>query len=86
MNEPLRICKRCLLKDMEENEYYESVAQYVSLLDPNIKASPELYEKRLSICKTCDRLVSGICRSCGCFVEMRAAVEKNRCPSEEHLW
>lgn len=84
--EPLRICKKCLLKDMEENEYYESVAEYVSLLAPEVKASEELYEKRLAICKECDRLVSGICRSCGCFVEMRAAVEKNRCPSEEHRW
>ena len=48
-----------------------------------IKASEELYEERLSVCKECDMLLTGMCRSCGCYVELRAAVTKNYCPRKK---
>ena len=28
-------------------------------------------------------LLSGMCRACGCFVELRAAIAANRCPYEK---
>ncbi|MFR1660111.1 DUF6171 family protein [Gallintestinimicrobium sp.] len=39
-----------------------------------------MYEKRLELCKACDYLEAGTCLACGCYVELRAAVKKNRCP------
>ena len=34
----------------------------------------------------CDNLINGMCKICGCFVEMRAAVKKNYCPDIEKYW
>ena len=48
--------------------------------DPEIKADEALYEERLAVCKECDLLLEGMCRICGCYVELRAAIEKNACP------
>lgn len=82
MNRPCR----CLLKQAGEEELAQTVSQYLSTLDPDIKADPDLYRSRLEKCKECDSLNSGMCVKCGCYVEMRAAVRKNRCPSEEKFW
>lgn len=79
--ENLRFCKRCLTREMAGSaETYQSLRDYIDNLDPDIKAGEELYEKRLSVCKNCDFLLEGMCRSCGCYVELRAAVIKNVCP------
>ena len=78
-------CK-CLLKQAGETELAQTVSEYISTLDPDIKASPELYRSRLDKCRDCESLNSGVCGKCGCYVEMRAAVRKNRCPSEEKQW
>lgn len=56
---------------------------YIENLDPDIKTEASLYEERLAVCKECERLADGMCRGCGCFVEMRAAVTKNACPYEK---
>ena len=77
---------RCLLKQAGEEELAQTVREYISTLDPDIKADEELYRSRLDKCKGCKNLFSGMCGKCGCYVEMRAAVKQNRCPSEEKLW
>ena len=64
---------------MDQNEYFDNLHEYIKNLDEEIKADEETYEKRLSICKTCDYLSDGMCRACGCFVELRAAIENNVC-------
>lgn len=75
-----RICKKCLLIEANEEEYMEKLHKYIINLDKDVKADDILYQKRLTICKDCDRLESGTCQACGCYVELRAAVRKNRCP------
>lgn len=76
-----RICKKCLLREMQEKaEAFESMQAYIENIDPDNKASAELYEERLNICKECEMLLEAMCRSCGCYVELRAAVAKNYCP------
>ena len=77
---------RCLLKQAGEAELAQTVSEYISTLDPDVKADAELYQSRLDKCKSCENLNSGVCGKCGCYVEMRAAVRQNRCPSEEKLW
>lgn len=77
---------RCLLKDTPEKELLRNIREYISGLDEEVKADEEVYQKRLSVCESCDKLMNGVCLKCGCYVEMRAAVKNNRCPSEKKYW
>ena len=83
-NTPQRICKKCLMRDMQDKaEYFQNLQSYIDNLAPDTKASEELYEERLGICKECELLLEGMCRSCGCYVELRAVIEKNACPNRK---
>lgn len=80
----LRLCRKCLIRDMEgQEEYFRSLREYIDNLDLDIKACVPLYEDRLNICRECDMLLEGMCCRCGCYVELRAAVTKNHCPGEK---
>ena len=72
-------CLQCLLREMDKNAYMENLYKYISHLDENIKADGALYEERLNVCKECKYLADGMCRACGCFVELRAAIKTNVC-------
>lgn len=76
------ICKRCLLQDLggKQAEYYQSVLLYRSQLPPGLGVSDEVYGLRLAACRECEELANGVCMQCGCYVEMRAAAKKMRCP------
>ena len=82
----LRICRRCLTREMmgEQKEYFRNLHEYIANLDEGLKAPSALYEKRLAVCRECRQLYQGMCRICGCYVELRAAVAKNNCP--EKAW
>lgn len=75
-----RICKKCLLREFDEETYRSKLGRVLELMDEDTKAAPELYEKRLAVCKECEKLSEGTCLGCGCYVELRAAVKKNKCP------
>ena len=81
--ESVRDCRRCLLSEMGENADYQNLYAYIEGLDEEIRTPRPLYEERLARCKGCDLLLSGMCRACGCFVELRAAVLANRCPYDK---
>ena len=82
----IRECKRCLLKDMDTQEYYRTVSEYVESLDGSLRAPKEEYERRLSLCRECDCLINGMCRLCGGFVEARAAKTSSYCPGTPRRW
>ncbi|MGI5958740.1 MAG: DUF6171 family protein [Massiliimalia sp.] len=81
-----RICKHCLLKEWDPQMYEQVVADYLASLDPDCRTDPEEYTSRLNTCQSCDRLFQGMCRICGCFVEVRAAKKQNRCPHTPSRW
>ena len=54
--------------------------QYIDTLPEESRASDEEYSRRIGICDGCDKLEEGLCRACGCFVELRAAVKYRNCP------
>lgn len=81
--QPRRICRRCLTADMDEKKYFESLQSYIANLDEELKVDRPLYEKRLAVCKDCDLLADGMCRACGCYVELRAVMWKNACPYDK---
>ncbi|HJD32696.1 MAG TPA: hypothetical protein H9912_12265 [Candidatus Eisenbergiella stercorigallinarum] len=68
---------------MGESADYRNLYAYIDGLDEEIRTPAPLYEERLSCCRGCGLLLSGMCRACGCFVELRAAIASNRCPYEK---
>lgn len=79
-------CRKCLLKDMPEDTYFQNLRDYIKGLDEEIKVKQEEYERRLSLCKECDNLLNGMCRICGCYVELRAVMAKHTCPDAKKKW
>lgn len=81
-----RVCKKCLLRDMPEADYFKYLYNYIDHLDNEIKASGELYESRLALCMNCEHFLTGMCRKCGCFVELRAIIADQECPDSTKKW
>lgn len=87
MNETTKRCRRCLLRDMtDENDYYQSVLFYRSTMPKKKRTPDDEFEARLTACRECDSLENGTCRQCGCFVEMRAARVDMHCPKSDAAW
>ena len=79
-----RICKRCLIREMAgEEKTYETIRRMIEDLEPENRAGESLREERLAMCKTCDHLLDGMCRACGCYVELRTAMKEQECPYEK---
>lgn len=74
------LCKKCLLLEAGENSAYQNVSSYLETLDDSLKVDKQLYNERLQLCRNCDFLISGMCRKCGCYVEIRAALKNKSCP------
>ena len=73
-------CLKCLLKEIDEEAYMQKLHRYIELLDADTKTAQKIYAERLNTCKECDFLEAGTCLACGCYVELRAAVKKSKCP------
>ena len=74
-------CKRCLLLESAGENTLADIRKRIEKLSDEEKTSEEIYQKRLSECKNCDCLISGVCMKCGCYVEFRAAFKKMKCPN-----
>lgn len=74
-----KLCKRCLLRDMAEADY-KKIEKYKEAIKNEDRVSESEYERRLQICKSCDKLNEGTCNSCGCYVELRALGLMSNCP------
>lgn len=81
-----RICKRCLIDELDHDETYADIKRYINDYPEEKRVPEEIYSERLSICKACSELENGICRKCGCFVELRALKKNMYCASEEKKW
>lgn len=75
-----KLCKRCLIRELDEENYHRMIGRYIEIFDRTERATEELAEKRLSLCRECDKLNAGTCLACGCYVEIRAAIGKMHCP------
>ncbi len=80
-------CKKCLLQEAGENNSYNQLMEYIASIDDSLKVSESVYNKRLSACRKCDMLISGMCLKCGCYVELRAALKDSKCANADNvLW
>ena len=61
MNGKLRVCRKCLPGQNNEETFYEDLSRYIQRMDEDLKVDQQIYEKRLNICSTCDRLMNGMC-------------------------
>lgn len=80
------ICRKCLIRDMPQAEFFKNMYSYIANIPEEDRAPGEEYERRLSECRQCGNLLNGMCRICGCFVEMRAAVAVRHCPGTDKRW
>lgn len=79
-------CRKCLLEDMNRDEYIKSLQEYIASYPSSERVDDETYNMRLDICKECEELSNGMCAKCGCFVQLRALKAKACCASEKKLW
>ena len=78
MNGKLRVCRKCLPGQKNEEAFYEDLSRYIQRMDEELKVDQQTYEKRLGM--------SGMCRLCGCFVELRAVQKVRKCPDLPAKW
>lgn len=73
------LCRRCLLRDLQDASM-EEVVHFYQRLPQSQRVTEAEYETRLNICRSCDFLQNGTCMQCGCYVEVRGAQKKGTCP------
>ncbi len=83
---PKRICKKCLLYNFSNADYFANLYEYIDNLDEDIKVDEKEYDRRLNICIECPEYFEGMCRVCGCFVELRAVIIENTCADSMLRW
>ncbi len=84
-DQPRRYCKKCLTPQTGE-AFFQRLREIIAGFDEEEKVPREVYEKRLDACMSCDRLLAGMCRICGCYVELRASLKRNACPAVHPKW
>ena len=77
----MAVCKRCGLKTVLTADDVEKAVEQVRVMKGIKLADDETYNKRLSICRECDKLEYGCtCMLCGCIVNVRAVMADGKCP------
>ena len=79
-------CKRCLLREMADEDMFHRIQRTIEAVPSHLRCPKQVYEERLAACKSCDRLIGGMCRVCGCFVEVRASRSSEQCPGFPRRW
>lgn len=78
-------CKKCLLLESGEKNSFEEVKALIEQMDDNLKLDDCDYIGRLNLCKSCEFLISGMCRKCGCYVELRAIQKNLHCANADDV-
>lgn len=81
-----KICKRCLLEQMDSDEQIAALQRYIAAYPAEKRCEPEEYARRLRICAECDQLSNAMCALCGCYVELRALKREMYCPAHGDKW
>ena len=83
-----RICTRCLLRelidaDASKQAELDMIKKYRDAIKHADRVTEEEYERRLSVCQQCEKLLAGTCGACGCYVELRAVAKVSHCPKKK---
>jgi len=74
-----RICKKCLIGQQAE-EYLQLIEKNREATPEKLRASEEVFDRRVAICEECEKRSGPTCMACGCYVELRALRKDGRCP------
>ena len=78
---------RCLIGEMpDEAELAEIIRERIETIPEEERTPDREYAFRQSACRACCHLQRGTCAQCGCYVEIRAARQKQRCPDVPGKW
>lgn len=78
---------RCLLADLpDQAALAKSIQELIDLLPDTQRAGEDARQARLAACRRCPHLADGMCVLCGCYVELRAAKARMRCPDVPGRW
>ena len=55
-------CKRCLLREMANEDMYHRIQRTIDAIPPKLRCSKGEYDARLELCKECEKLIGGMCR------------------------
>ena len=80
------ICKRCLIRESADTVLAGQIRQMADIIPQEERAEKELTEARLDVCRDCQHLMAGVCRKCGCYVEVRAVWREKDCPDIPGRW
>ena len=81
-----KFCRKCLLEDMDENDFFRHLKEYIDGYPEEKRACEAVYKSRLAVCRSCDKLSNGMCEKCGCYVELRALKREMYCPDDKPKW
>ena len=76
------ICKKCLLREMAQADQ-AMIKKYTEAIKGADRVAKEEYERRLSICKECEKLYAGTWNACGCYVDLRSLTAVSDCPHKK---
>ena len=79
-------CIKCLLAELDYDEYTQSLLDYIKSVPEDRRADEATYQARLELCRSCESLVSGMCKECGCYVELRALKPGAQCAGGVKKW
>ena len=80
-------CPRCLLEEVAGAEDLAAkMKAWVDAIPPEDRAPDAAVQARLEACRRCPWLNGGLCGQCGCYVELRAAKARRRCPDVPPRW
>lgn len=79
-------CRKCLLSEIGEEELLKSLDELRRAIPKDKRCEEGLYNRRLAICKECDKLNGGMCTVCGCYIEFRALKADGYCPDIAKKW
>lgn len=77
---PNKPCVRCLIREISNEQAAKIIDDYKNSTSPEDIAPPKQYEERLSICRDCKWLNTGVCIKSGAYVEARAYRLSKNCP------
>ena len=83
MNAGNKPCIKCLLQEYDAEKYRAEIEKELQWMDEEMRTDDAEYQRRLDICRECEKLSAGTCLKCGCYVELRAAAKKGGCPGKK---
>ena len=69
--------------DASKQSELEMIEKYRAAIKQADRVDDAEYERRLSVCRQCDKLLAGTCNACGCYVELRAVAKVSHCPKKK---